>query len=159
MRRSVQANLSSVFFVLTWCRNVIFKCPPRDRWMLSSGIFSSLGHCETCEILFLLAKHKVSVIWHWHWVHGSVRAQMSSHTAELFVQNTISSGLSRGVVVFCTCTGSRPVSGLMVIFTGPNSGSIRTDPCLSLSPVWTTSPSAPPSLNPTAWIGWRRWGL
>ncbi len=59
----------------------------------------------------------------------------------------------------CTYTGSRRVSGRKEIFTAPSSGSMRTDLCLTSSPVWTTSPSTPPSLNHTAWTVWRRWGL
>ncbi len=156
MWRSVEANLSSV--LLGWhdaAGHSTRECLPQDKWMLSSGIFSSLGHCETCEIPFLRVGYKVSVIWHWHWMNCPdffpygwiICAKQDAHRTLI------------GNCTLCTCTGSRRVSGRMEIFTAPSSGSMRTDLCLTSSPVWTTSPSTPPSLNHTAWTVWRRWGL
>lgn len=149
MWRSVEANLSSV--LMDWhdaAGRSARECPPRDKWALSLGIFSSLGHCEMWEIPFLCAGYKVSVILHWHffpygWI---ICAKQDMHKTLI------------GNFILCACTGSRRVSGHMEISTAPSSGSMRTDPCLTSSLVWTTSPSTPPSLNHTAWTVWRRWG-
>ncbi|XP_073699726.1 dual specificity protein phosphatase CDC14AB [Garra rufa] len=65
------------------------ECPPRDKQMLSSGIFSSLGHCETCEIPFMRAGHIVKQAS--LWAHGDIHRAKQRQYEDRSMPHLISS--------------------------------------------------------------------